>query len=192
LTSKSRKEGGGDMPYWILGLFHFRNVNHASWFFGSIGILATVIILIIFLRGKEFSWFLPPLCLFPTFHLLVSLSAVWRVILLKRPSNAFSIDCVWFNALMAVVYIGIYFAFKPKKVKKDFNQEKRIAVQSQHRIKIGCFDIENHIIGGKKMDPNEKISCLGCNWEGKLCECETHIDGNETIYSCPTCGAILM
>ncbi len=42
------------------------------------------------------------------------------------------------------------------------------------------------------MDPNEKISCLSCGWEGKLCECKKHYDEGDTTYSCPRCGAILM
>lgn len=100
------------MPQWLISLFHFRNSGHAAWFFFSMAILAACLLGMFFIRKEKpyFLWY--PAAM----HLLTSVSAVLVLLVLKRESEAFSLDCVWFNGLMFCVYAAIFLFKKRKKI----------------------------------------------------------------------------
>lgn len=83
--------------------FHFRNENHAVWFLMTFTLSMAVIALSIYLRNTL------SLLSAGTAFLFVSMAAVKYVIIDNKPSNTFSTDCIWYNALIAMFHYGTYF-----------------------------------------------------------------------------------
>ncbi|MFC1622753.1 hypothetical protein ACFL1Y_02050 [Patescibacteria group bacterium] len=93
----------------IEGLFHFRNSNHEFWFYLSVALLLVCIIAyLIFKHKQQFSHFI-------FMHSGISVIATIKVILLNQPDRSFSADCVWFNGLMATIYIILFFMAKKRE-----------------------------------------------------------------------------
>jgi hypothetical protein len=45
-------------------------------------------------------------------HFPASMMAFVRIVVLKQASEVYSVDCVWFNGLMGLIYLGLFFVTK--------------------------------------------------------------------------------
>ena len=89
---------------WLKRLFRFRAAHHRLWFQLSMFVLGLCLILT---RATPPSWaWIYPL-VFGALSLTVAVAAYRQVYLHRSDSGRYSADCVWFNALMAVVFGGI-------------------------------------------------------------------------------------
>ena len=80
---------------------YFRNANHGIWFVNSLFFLAFSAL---FFWGKLGNYVL----LFPiAVHISPIINSV-RKIILKQKSEIYSVDCIWFNALMILGYIILW------------------------------------------------------------------------------------
>ena len=82
-------------------LFHFRNTSHECFFYMTIGVLIACVCLYLIFKWQGQFYF------FAFKHIVVSISATYKVLWLKEKSDLYSIDCIWFNGL---VMLGIYIA----------------------------------------------------------------------------------
>lgn len=87
----------------LVSMIHFRNQSHLIWFILSMIFLVASILFFFLDKGKsQFVFFI-------FYHLGTLFSAFYVVIILKKPSLSFSVDCIWFNGTMAAVYYSLYF-----------------------------------------------------------------------------------
>ncbi len=94
---------------WAIGLFSFRNASHQYWFLGSMIVFLMSLVFCHFSKSKDHFG------VFILSHAVTAISAFFKVLILKQSSPVYSVDCIWFNALMAAVYIGLLFY----KIKRD-------------------------------------------------------------------------
>jgi hypothetical protein len=86
----------------------FRNHDHFSWSLISLS-LAVVAVVVRVVEGRCDPFVYKQLSLvFGLGHSIITLQAVRFVLIRKQPDTAFSIDCIWFNALLVVFY-GVVF-----------------------------------------------------------------------------------
>jgi hypothetical protein len=91
-----------------LGFIHFRNSGHAFWFYQSMLVLVVLMAIYLFLKIRLFMYAAAN-------HLVTSVIAIIVVVILRRASETYSIDCVWFNGLMFVVYAVLLYATKARE-----------------------------------------------------------------------------
>lgn len=93
------------MAEFFLQLFIFRNAGHQAWFIISMALFTCILALSAWCKNVRwtgvFYWAV-------FFHANTSVMAFVVCVLLQRQSYAYSTDCIWFNALMAGVYYGVY------------------------------------------------------------------------------------
>ncbi len=90
----------------IQELFQFRNAGHEYWFYMSMGILILCLVAALYFRRVGHLWY-------PVInHSYTSVRAFVTVVIQEKQSVAYSVDCIWFNALMAAIYIVLYFVGK--------------------------------------------------------------------------------
>ena len=77
----------------------FRNANHRTWFvFSSTFAVATFVCWSL--------WNTRQACVsFSALHLGVSFRATRQCLVLREPSEVYSVDCIWFNALLGLAYL---------------------------------------------------------------------------------------
>lgn len=94
------------MIEWLVEKKLFRNENHAIWFLCSIGLL---IVLIISHFAPNFSaiFLLAPLIV----HAPPLVTSIYKTYT-KQVSNLYSRDCIWFNALMILIYFLLFVIVK--------------------------------------------------------------------------------
>jgi len=81
----------------------FRNINHAIWFLMSMWLLILTAAYY-FYPGRDI------IILFPlSIHFVAFLQSLYVVYVKKEKSETISKDCVWFNPLMILVYIILFF-----------------------------------------------------------------------------------
>lgn len=97
----------------IAQLFHFRSLNHACWFLGSMAGL--ICLVLIYWRAKNGAWFLGGVLA----HLGAFLQSILVVVIFKEGNEVFSMNCVWFNGGMVGLYIilfGLAWLLRKKKI----------------------------------------------------------------------------
>jgi len=88
---------------WAVRKKLFRNANHAIWFVMSLW-LAILTIAYYFYPKLSFVILLPV-----AIHFTALVQAISATYIKKSNSETLSRDCVWFNLLMVVIYIIIFF-----------------------------------------------------------------------------------
>jgi hypothetical protein len=95
---------------------HFENESHERWFYISLSAFVISLILQIF-RKTRFPFVFLSLAFS---HCFTSISAFVIVVLMQIKSEAYSINCIWFNTVMVVIYIALYgLAIVIKKLKPE-------------------------------------------------------------------------
>ena len=89
------------MIEWLVKMKAFRNANHAIWFLCSVGFL--VIITSVILR-IPITYLVKGMVVI---HLFPLVTAAKKKIY-REPSEVYSIDCIWFNSLLVIVYVIIW------------------------------------------------------------------------------------
>ncbi|OHA86669.1 MAG: hypothetical protein A3A96_01475 [Candidatus Zambryskibacteria bacterium RIFCSPLOWO2_01_FULL_39_39] len=83
---------------------YFRNSSYAIWFLNSI-FFFTLVVLIFY--GNFGKWIL----LFPLiFHISPVINSLIKIIK-KEKSEIYSVDCIWFNLIMIVLYSILMYKF---------------------------------------------------------------------------------
>src|SRR3989338_5351198 len=95
-------------------LFHFRNAGHERWFVMSMAMFVmslsmNIIGRKIFKQSTRFvnMWM-------ALYHFFVVAGSFLTVVVAHRPSEIYSIDCIWFNSLMVAIYIIMGMIFNKK------------------------------------------------------------------------------
>jgi hypothetical protein len=81
----------------LIGLATFSSTFHQAWFIGSLTVLLLSCLGAWLGQRHIFHW----LCLG---HAVIAFEAVCETLFRSGENEAFSVHCIWFNALMAVVY----------------------------------------------------------------------------------------
>lgn len=90
------------MIEWLVEKKLFRNENHAIWFLCSVGFLAVLV-------SSHFNPNFPGIFLIvPLIVHVPPLVTSTHKIYTKQKSNVYSKDCIWFNALMILVYLSLF------------------------------------------------------------------------------------
>jgi hypothetical protein len=91
------------MREFLQELIHFRNVGHELHFYFSMVLFFGCVVVSFLFKKKEI---ISQLALY---HLSVAIVALFVVVVFKKNCEMFSVDCIWFNGLMAVIYKAIFF-----------------------------------------------------------------------------------
>ena len=90
----------------IANMVGFRNANHLTYFLTSLSCIALTSAFV--LRDKDLSrW--PVLIFLAVLHFLTTFLAIHVVFIKKWESKVYSKDCIWYNALLGIGYLSIYF-----------------------------------------------------------------------------------
>ena len=90
----------------IANMVGFRNANHLAYFLISFNCIVFTTILVF--KNKDLSrW--PILIFLAVLHFLTTFLAIDVVFIKKWKSNVYSKDCIWYNALLGIGYLSIYF-----------------------------------------------------------------------------------
>ncbi|MDE2019524.1 MAG: hypothetical protein KGJ13_04205 [Patescibacteria group bacterium] len=87
---------------WLVEWKIFRNENHAIWFLCSMGFL------ILLLIGRFYPYFSLIFIITPIIVHVPPLVTATYAVASKRPSKLYSVDCIWFNALMILIYLIVF------------------------------------------------------------------------------------
>lgn len=82
-------------------LVTFRNGNHRAWFWFSSALGSAILACAILWGTREV--FVP----FASLHLGVSIRAANQCLVRRVPSEIYSVDCIWFNAVIAAIYVAL-------------------------------------------------------------------------------------
>ncbi len=104
------------MHEFLESLFHFRNESHERWFILSMILFGFSIIIsgfsfIIGVVGRHTALTKPAkiitlaLLRFMTIYHLSTVFFAFIAVMAKTKGDVYSIDCIWFNGLMGIVYI---------------------------------------------------------------------------------------
>lgn len=85
----------------IRELVNFRNASHEEWFYFTVCLF--LITLLIYVCSKMRALFLILVCPYA----MNSLGAL-IVVVSNKPSKVYSVDCIWFNGVVAMLYLMIY------------------------------------------------------------------------------------
>ncbi len=91
---------------WAVRKKLFRNLNHAIWFLMSAWLLLLTLAYY-FYPGSLFIVLLPA-----SIHLVAFFQAIYVVRIKKQASRTLSKDCIWFNLLMVLVYLCLFFVIR--------------------------------------------------------------------------------
>ena len=80
---------------------YFRNENHAIWFLCSFGI--AIFTITTFLKPSQYLFLLIPAIV----HMPPLITSSIRVFA-RKESSLYSKDCIWFNAIMILIYLGFF------------------------------------------------------------------------------------
>ncbi len=97
----------------IQEIANFRNAGHEFWFYLSWVQLLFYLVLCRLVKHQK------PLLFGAACHLFVIIEAITVVLVLKQPSHVFSTDCVWFNGLMAGIYVVLFAALRYRRINKS-------------------------------------------------------------------------
>lgn len=90
-------------------MFVFRNANHIFYFLLTFPMVVLYIFLFLTNRKEMLLLLLCPIIL----HTIITILAVRTVVILKQESSSFSIDCVWYNGTLLLIYLLMFvFCFK--------------------------------------------------------------------------------
>jgi hypothetical protein len=92
------------IDFWIKKGF-FRNANHAIWFINSMFFIVFYLILHYGNIGK-YALIFPIL-----FHTSPIINSFNTYYIKKIKSEVYSIDCIWFNAIMVFLYLILMYKF---------------------------------------------------------------------------------
>ena len=95
------------MIEWLVQQGYFRNANHAIWFVCTVGMLVVLVIQRLFPR---FLWIIPLTGLIV--HTPPLLTAIFKVWFRREHNEIYSQDCIWYNALMLLVYAVAFILLK--------------------------------------------------------------------------------
>jgi len=88
---------------WAVKKRLFRNTSHAMWFLMSVWVL-------ILTTAYYFYPDLRVIMLLPvSIHGVALVQAVYSICIKKISTETLSVDCLWFNAFMVVVYVSLFF-----------------------------------------------------------------------------------
>lgn len=96
----------------IVHLFHFRSVSHGMWFVLTMGILLTATVFYIRSARRGLAPDRAWVNTYPLAHIATALIAVWRTRGGIINTAGFSVDCIWFNPLMALLHIAVFAVFQ--------------------------------------------------------------------------------
>ena len=89
------------MIEWVVRRKYFRNANHAIWFLCSAVIFALVMLSV--MSPKPRTWLL--LLLPASLHVS---PLIYSLRLRNKENEVYSQDCIWYNAVMLLVYIAVF------------------------------------------------------------------------------------
>ncbi|KKR36716.1 MAG: hypothetical protein UW46_C0007G0022 [Candidatus Yanofskybacteria bacterium GW2011_GWF1_44_227] len=91
----------------------FRSASHLIWFVQSMVILLVSMIYYarkIFTSSREIESFSGPTFYLTAFHGITILQAIVHTRLGRINGPIYSVDCIWFNSLMVLVYLSLGYA----------------------------------------------------------------------------------
>ncbi len=91
------------MIEWLVQKKIFRNANHAIWFLCSLGFLLVLISQSLGVNQRIMFLLVPAVIHLPP--LITSINVNY---LKKRNSEIYSKDCIWFNAVMIIIYLILF------------------------------------------------------------------------------------
>lgn len=87
---------------WLSDLFTFRNGNHLTYFLFTFPVVVLYgVTFIIGANSRPYLYFLPFMVVM---YVAIAIRAYQVVVVRKQQSEVFSIDCIWYNSLLAVSY----------------------------------------------------------------------------------------
>lgn len=93
------------MISWLVNKGYFRNENHAIWFLCSLGLL--VFVTLVYIKPSPEILLLMAVVI----HIPPFLTSIF-VTKSNRESVLYSKDCIYFNAIMVLLYFGLFYYFK--------------------------------------------------------------------------------
>ncbi len=90
----------------ITATLKFRNLGHLAYFLMSIGFFFSALLIITSDTELKRN---PGIVIIAATHFFVSCLAIKFVIIQKVECEAFSTDCIWYNALLGIGYLAMYF-----------------------------------------------------------------------------------
>lgn len=81
----------------------FRNLHHEGWFYLSVVMFVVSVLMRLFFGERNLFLSMAGA------HLMVSFGVAYVVLVKKKTSEAYSVDCIWFNGLMGAVHFLCYF-----------------------------------------------------------------------------------
>jgi len=82
-----------------------QNINHAIWFLSSISFLFFTLLI----KWNKFGRYV--LILPIIYHLSPIINSINTVVIKKEKSEIYSIDCIWFNFIMVILYGIVMYVF---------------------------------------------------------------------------------
>ena|SRR3989338_8185245 len=106
--NKELRDGIGRMFFmieWWLERGYFRNANHAIWFINSTCFIVFYLLIRLDMFGR-FALLLPVIL-----HTSPIVNSIRKTYIKKEKSEIYSVDCIWFNAIMVLLYALLMYAF---------------------------------------------------------------------------------
>ena len=95
------------MIEWLVNKKIFRNANHAIWFLTSVGFLLITLAWHFFPNQRLIFLIIPTIVHLPPF-----ITSIVVVFVKKQDNEIYSGDCIWFNAILILVYISLFLFLK--------------------------------------------------------------------------------
>jgi len=100
----------------LISLVTFESPIHQVWFLGSMFLLLLSCSAVVMGFRQKFQYL-------SVLHGIVAIEAVLMFIFRPGENEAFSVHCIWFNFLMAVVYFFLTDSEGTKRPEEDLNTE---------------------------------------------------------------------
>lgn len=93
----------------IQALFNFRNSQHRDWFFVGMTLLSICVLGSFYFQDPTFAWIRIWSLFGGLLHFFCTVGALWDTRLgMRKVGREFSIDCIWFNGGLTLIYIGLF------------------------------------------------------------------------------------
>ena len=97
------KENIMEWIFWFTDTFSFRNPGHALWFLTTFPLVLSLIIICIVIKRNG------ALPIMAGAFLTTSGRAAIQVFWIRTPSTTYSVDCIWYNGLLALLMLVTFF-----------------------------------------------------------------------------------
>ena len=93
----------------IRALFAFRNSQHRDWFFVGLFLLCSCVVGSFVFKDPGYTWIRIWSVFGGLLHFLCFLGVLWDTrIGMRKVGREFSIDCIWFNGGLTLIYAVLF------------------------------------------------------------------------------------